>query len=129
MLNVFDYFLMSLTSRSFGASSFKNYVEQFEEFQTVHKFSNEIFNFSQKIKEIVEILFKKSRLILKLILYKNSIRTTYLILTGRLNTQVILLAATEDCIAGFNRFLVGTCLITPELLSFILPKCYPKVFK
>lgn len=117
----------------------KNRGGQFENFQVDHEFSNEVFNLSQAIKGLVERLasflkkrelkgvaqtfFKNGRLLLKLILYKCRIDITYLLLTERLSTQVIVITATAGGAADFTLswFSAGASLVvSPVLMSTLL---------
>jgi hypothetical protein len=77
----------------------------------------------RELKGIAKILFKNSRLVLELILYKCNIDITYLTLTEGLSTPVIRITATIVGTAGFmlSWFLVGATLVaSPLLISTLL---------
>jgi hypothetical protein len=107
---------------------------QFENVQTDHEFSNEVFKLAEKIKGLVErlalflkerelkgvarIFFKNGRLLLELVLYKCKIDLTYSLLNEGLSTQVIVITTTAGGAAGFTLswFSAGASLVAPPVL-------------
>jgi len=118
--------------------AFSTHGGQFEQFQADPEFSNEVLKVAQGIKGFVErlatflkerelkgvarIFFKSGRVLLVLILNKCKIDITYVLLTGELSTQVIIITSTAGGAAGFTLswFSAGAALVATPVLTLTL---------